>query len=173
MRFFLGVLSALAMLVAFPAWAAQLQGKVIAVTDGDTIKVLDAGLKTHVIRLLGIDAPERKQPFGQQSRRHLSGLVFGQQVIVEWQLKDRDGRILGKVLASPTGCLHCEPATDVNLAQVSSGHAWWYRQFARNQTAPDRVLYEHAEREAQRIHIGLWVDDSPIPPWEWRKGRRD
>ena len=156
-----------------PAWSAELQGKVIAVTDGDTIKVLDAGLKTHVIRLLGIDAPERKQPFGQQSKRHLADLVFGQSVKVEWRTKDRDNRLLAKVWASSAMCQGCGMTLDVNLAQVTTGHAWWYRQFAGNQSPSDRALYDQSEQSARTLGIGLWGMGNPIPPWEWRKGRRE
>lgn len=161
-----------AVLLTGAARAETLQGKVIAVTDGDTIKVLDIGMKTHVVRMLGIDAPEKKQPFGQQSRQHLAGLVFGQTVKIEWRLKDRDDRLLAKVLANSPSCPSCGMTLDVNLAQVTTGHAWWYHHFAKNQTAQDRALYEQSEESARGIPIGLWSGENPIPPWEWRKGRR-
>lgn len=160
------------LLLAFSATAGTFQGKVISVTDGDTIKVLDSNFETQVIRLLGIDAPEKKQAFGQQSKQHLSGLVFGQNVTVQWQLKDRDDRILGKVLATPLGCATCDMTLDVNLAQVSAGYAWWYHHFARNQSISDRALYEHSEQSARALRLGLWSDTNPIAPWDWRKGRR-
>ena len=62
-------------------------------------------------------------------------------------------------------------ATDVNLALVSSGHAWWHRQFTRNQPLQDRMPYGHAQFNAKQTLIGLWADDNPIPPWAWRKGK--
>lgn len=161
------------LLIGCAAAADTFEAKVVAVTDGDTIKVLDADFQTHVIRMLGIDAPEKKQPFGQQSRQHLADLVFGQNVIVEWHSKDRYKRILGKVWAESKSCHSCGMTLDVNLAQVATGYAWWYEQYAMNQTAADRVLYEKAEQQARIKSLMLWRDVSKIPPWEWRKGRRD
>jgi len=82
--------------------AATLQGKVVSVSDGDTIKVLDATNTQHKIRLQGIDAPEKAQPFGQKSKQSLSQLVYNKQVTVEYQKKDKYGRTLGKVLHNGT-----------------------------------------------------------------------
>ncbi len=80
-----------------PAFADSLTGKVVKITDGDTLYVLDANFKQHKIRLAGIDAPERTQAYGLASRKHLVSIVAGQQVTVEYQKRDRYGRILGKV----------------------------------------------------------------------------
>ena len=83
--------------LSIPAFADFLTGKVVRVVDGDTLYVLDANYKEHKIRLAGIDAPERKQAYGLASRKHLASIVAGQQVTVEYQKRDRYGRILGKV----------------------------------------------------------------------------
>jgi len=89
----LGVLICLSL----PASADSLTGKVAKITDGDTLYVLDANYQQHKIRLAGIDAPERKQAYGLASRKHLASLVAGKQVTIEYQKRDRYGRILGKV----------------------------------------------------------------------------
>ncbi|HEY0839898.1 MAG TPA: thermonuclease family protein, partial [Vulgatibacter sp.] len=124
----------------------MLRGRVVALSDGDTITVLDAGKTQHKIRLTGIDAPERRQPFGTRSTEHLSGLVFQKEVEVEWTKRDRWGRILGKVLVAEPGCEgQACPKIDANLAQISAGMAWWYRQYARDQPSTDRLAYEQAE----------------------------
>ncbi len=89
----LGVLICLSL----PASAESLTGKVVKITDGDTLYVLDANHKQHKIRLAGIDAPERKQAYGLASRKHLASIVAGKQVRVEYQKRDRYGRIVEKV----------------------------------------------------------------------------
>jgi endonuclease YncB( thermonuclease family) len=122
--------------------------------------VLDAARTQHKVRLQGIDAPERGQPFGKRSKEHLSDLIAGQDVVVDWDKRDRYGRIVGKIL---------DEERDVNLAMVRAGYAWWYRKYADEQSAADRILYEDAEESAKAEGVGLWRDPAPIPPWEWRR----
>lgn len=76
----------------------RLEGKVVGVADGDTITVLSAVNRQARVRLQGVDAPESQQAFGQVSKQSLSDLIFGRQVIVEYEKTDRYGRTLGKVL---------------------------------------------------------------------------
>jgi endonuclease YncB( thermonuclease family) len=145
------------------ALADILTGKVVTVTDGDTISVLDGQQTQHKIRLMGIDCPEKTQPFGQKARDSLSGLVFGRSVSVDWQKQDRYGRIVGKVVVS---------GQDANLEQVRRGMAWHYKKYEREQEPSDRVTYAETEFGARNARRGLWVDREPIPPWDWRKIRR-
>lgn len=147
-----------------------LRGEVVGLSDGDTIKVLDRGT-TYKIRLMGIDAPERGQPFSKRSTQHLSSLVFRKKVEVHWEKKDFYQRILGKVMVEDPSCERC-PLIDVNLRQVEAGLAWWYRQYAKEQTPKDRALYERAELASREAKLGLWVDPEPVPPWEWRRDKR-
>ena len=163
---------ALALIVTFgPAGAEVLTGHVVGVTDGDTITVLDAAKVQHKIRVAGIDAPEKKQAFGQVSKENLSRLVFEKEVDIEWTKLDRYKRIVGKVLvASPNCASACSRSFDAGLSQVSAGLAWWYRKYAKEQPADDLPKYEKAELGAQSRHQGLWGDKSPIAPWDWRKG---
>ncbi len=92
----------------------SLTGKVTRVVDGDTLYVLDTNYKQHKIRLARIDAPERKQAYGLAFRKHLVSIVAGQQVIAEYQKRDRYGLIVGKVLLD---------RIDVCLEQVETGFA--------------------------------------------------
>jgi len=154
----------LALLFAFACNAATITGKVVGVADGDTITVLDADKVQHKIRLAGIDAPEKKQAFGNRSKESLSDMVFEKTVNVETEKRDRYGREIGKVLVN---------GRDVNLVQVERGMAWFYRQYQREQSPNDRTLYEAAEDAAKAGKRGLWRDVDPTPPWDFRKAKRD
>jgi len=151
---------------------ADLSGKVVAVSDGDTIKVLDANNILYRVRLTGIDAPEKAQPFGNASRRHLASMVAGKEVRVESSKTDRYGRVLGKVWVQPRDCPGCGKTLDANHAQILSGMAWWYQDYAREQSEEDRGRYKSAVTEAKLRKIGLWSEANPIPPWAWRRGQR-
>ncbi len=154
------------------AHADTLNGRVVGVADGDTITVLDADRQQHKIRLQGIDAPERAQPFGQRSKENLSRLVFYKDVRVEWEKRDKYKRIVGKVWVQPTSCPTCAMTLDVGHAQITVGLAWWYRKYAKEQSPQDRGAYEFSEQEARAKRAGLWADGHPVPPWDWRKGER-
>lgn len=104
------------------------------------------------------------QAFGTRSRQNLAGMVFGKDVLVEWNKRDRDRRKVGVVLIN---------GHDANLEQVRAGMAWWYRQYAREQTLDDSRFYEQAEAEARAAKRGLWADPAPVPPWEFRREGRN
>jgi endonuclease YncB( thermonuclease family) len=164
----------LALLVGFgTAGAAVLTGRVVGVSDGDTITVLDAAKVQYKIRVSGIDAPEKKQAFGQVSKENLSRLVFNKMVDIEWTKYDRYKRIVGKVLVQSPNCNGvCAKTFDAGLSQVNAGLAWWYRKYAKEQSQEDQSKYERTELGAQARHQGLWIDKTPIAPWDWRKGGR-
>ncbi len=117
---------------------------------------------------MGIDAPEKAQAYGQKSKQHLSGLVFGRQVLVEWHKRDRYQRIVGKIMVAQPGCSSCDGTIDVGLEQIKAGMAWWYRKYASEQATEDRNLYETTEAKARKGEVGLWRDPEPVPPWKWR-----
>lgn len=149
--------------------ADTLTGKVVGVTDGDTITVLDGSRQTHKVRLSGIDAPEKDQPFGQKSKEHLSHLVHRQDVRVDWHKTDRYGRVIGQVWVRPSDCPKCEWNLDANKAQLTAGLAWWYRRYAHEQPKADQHAYEHEENEAKNRGVELWADAHSVPPWDWRR----
>jgi len=159
--------------VAFAAQSATLIGRVVGVSDGDTITVLDAERQQHKVRLGGIDAPEKAQPFGRRARESLARLVFAREADIEWQKRDRYGRILGKVMISPQDCTSCPRTLDAGLSQVEGGLAWWYVRYAQDQAPQDRERYSHAEISARELAVGLWRDPVPTPPWEWRRVSRE
>lgn len=154
MRF---ILSAVALVAAFAAWGKTLEGKVTRVSDGDTIWVKGSGEqgKGVKVRLDRIDAPESKQDYGFEAKEYLNGRIGGKTVKVEWEKKDQFGRILGIVYFEDT---------DINLEMVATGNAWHYAHF--DQT-PE---YAEAEKSARAARIGLWADESPINPYDFRQG---
>lgn len=157
------VLATLLLCLALPAHADILTGKVVRVADGDTVTILDSSNQQHKIRLMGIDAPEKKQAFGQRSKQSLSEMVAGKTVRVDWNKRDRYRRIVGKILLD---------GRDVNLEQVKRGMAWHYKAYEREQDVEDRSAYAQAEHQAQSKHIGLWADANTLAPWEFRSIQR-
>lgn len=149
----------LLVLGTFSVSAEVIHGKVIRVSDGDTIAVLDSRNRQYKIRLAGIDAPERKQANYETSRKNLAALTFGKIVVVNWYKKDRYGRLVGSVEAD---------RQDVGLVQLRAGQAWWFRQYAHEQSVFDRSQYAVAESEARSNARGLWKNPKAVPPWEWR-----
>ena len=156
------IIVTIALALACTVNAETITGQVVGVADGDTITVLDVDKVQHKIRLAGIDAPEKKQPFGNRSKESLSDLVFDKTVNVETEKRDRYGRQIGKVLVN---------GQDVNLVQVERGMAWFYRQYQREQSPNDRRLYEAAEDAAKAGKRGLWRDTEPVPPWDFRHNK--
>lgn len=140
--------------------AAEIQGKVIRVLDGDTIEVKTLPAKIVVyevpirVRLINIDAPEKKQSLGHWSANQLKALLAGQSVTVSYTQTDRYGRIVGRVFTTN--------GTDASRFMVQSGAAWVYERYNADESLPA------LQREAQEQKLGLWADTNPVPPWEWR-----
>lgn len=151
------------LLVSCIAIADTYTGRVVGVADGDTVTVLDSTNTQHKVRLSGIDAPEKKQAFGQISKQHLADLVFGKLVTIETRKRDRDKRELGKVTID---------GRDANLNMLQSGLAWYYKKYANNLQVPDRQSYAAAEVSAQQRGQGLWQDANPVPPWDFRHQKK-
>ncbi len=139
--------------------AGPAQGRVVRVIDGDTIEVLGSGNRRERVRLAGIDAPERAQPYSRHSRDALAALVAGRSVRIDGRKSDRWGRRVGNVFVDDR---------DVGLAMVQAGLAWHFARFAHEQ-APDAALaYAQAQQLAREARIGLWAEDDPVPPWLFR-----
>jgi endonuclease YncB( thermonuclease family) len=136
----------------------DLNGRVVRVTDGDTVSVLDAANRQTKVRLYGIDTPEQDQPYGNAAKRVLLDLVSQQQVGVVLVTIDSYGRKVGTLY---------HDGANINLAMVASGYAWWYEHYA-----PHERRLAVAEQQARQQKLGLWQDSHPIPPWEWRRRHR-
>ena len=146
------------LLLSLSLFSAEIKGTVVAVYDGDTITVLDEMDKGNFkIRLDKIDAPEKKQAFGNKAKQFLSSLIFGKQVTVRFKAVDRYGRILGVI--------YCDGA-EVNLLMVQNGFAWHYSYYDKT------ASYIDAERRAREKRIGLWSAENPVNPHRFRKKQR-
>lgn len=139
-----------------PVFAYEISGKVTKVTDGDTIHILDSSHENHKIRLADIDAPERKQPFGNKSKQMLSSLIFSKVVTADCTNKDRYKRDI---------CTIYYNEINVNAKMVVDGGAWVYRKYYKGSE------YYTLETQAKKDGLGLWntSEYQSIPPWEWRR----
>ncbi|MEW1489927.1 thermonuclease family protein [Escherichia coli] len=147
------------LLMALPlSVLADIEGKVVRILDGDTLDVLQEGNKISRIRLEGIDAPEKSQPYGQRSRQMLTMLTANKWVNVKSHGSDRYGRILGEIY-SPD---------NINEKMITTGMAWAYRYHGK----PTNEKYLIQENKARSNKSGLWADPDAIEPWKWRKNNR-
>ena len=140
-----------------------LEGRIVGVTDGDTITLLDANNSQYKIRLAGIDAPESHMPYGQKAKAYLASLVFGQQVVAQMHKQDRYGRTIATLMLG---------TQDANLAMVQAGLAWHYKQYAKEQPKAEALAYAQAEEQARAQGLGLWHDNVPTAPWDWRRSHK-
>jgi endonuclease YncB( thermonuclease family) len=136
-----------------------LHGCVVTVTDGDTLDIR-GGDVIVTVRLHGIDAPESSQAFGVEATAALRGNADGKRVSVRVTDVDRYGRAVGRVIL-PGG-------QELNRLLVAQGLAWWYRSYA-----PDNRDLQRLEQTAREAGRGLWSQEDPTPPWEWRHGFED
>jgi endonuclease YncB( thermonuclease family) len=143
------------LLLSLSLFSAEIIGKVVGVSDGDTITVLDdMDQGKFRIRLDKIDAPEKKQAFGNKAKQFLSTLIFGKKVSIRFKSIDNYGRVLGVVSLD---------GKEINLVMVQSGYAWHYSYYDKT------PAYIQAEKQARAEKKGLWQDPNPINPFEYRK----
>lgn len=151
-----GLFCVVAVFLAPCAFGAQAY-RVVKIADGDTLTALSPKLQQLKCRLYGIDAPEKKQAFGQASKLSLAELSFGRTAYIDIVGRDRYGRSICRVAVD---------GVDVNKAQIARGMAWMYREYAKD------VSYSDAESAAQARRIGIWRDARPVPPWAFRRAGR-
>ena len=143
------------LLLSLSLFSAEIIGKVVGVSDGDTITVLDdMDQGKFRIRLDKIDAPEKKQAFGNKAKQFLSTLIFGKKVSIRFKSIDNYGRVLGVVSLD---------GKEINLVMVQNGYAWHYSYYDKT------PAYIEAEKQARAEKKGLWQDPNPINPFEYRK----
>jgi endonuclease YncB( thermonuclease family) len=133
----------------------RLSGTVVGIVDGDTVDVrLESGMIR--VRLHGVDAPERDQPYGKAARRALSRLVYLENVAIEPVEQDQYHRLVARLWLD---------GRDVNAELLETGNAWVYRHFAQEAASCAR------EQQARRQGRGLWSlpREQWVAPWEWRR----
>lgn len=144
--------------VTDPSQMEFLVGRVVRVSDGDTVTVLDANNTQHRVRLAQIDAPESKQAFSMVSKKALSELIAAKEVVVKIDGIDRYKRVLGEIFIDDK---------NVNLYMVRNGFAWAYTQYVSDNN------YFNAQEAGQREKLGLWSDPHPMAPWDYRRHQRE
>lgn len=148
------------------ASAETLRGMVKTVYDGDTVVIVGRGTGRVTIRLYGIDAPETRkpkspgQPYGSQARRVLMYKLLGKEVTAEVQDYDQYGRAVAVLQLD---------RRDINAEMVNEGMAWAYRHYL---AGPYASQYINLEAKARRQHRGLWRENNPQPPWEFRQRQK-
>ncbi len=143
---------------AFGVIAAAPENSVIRIKDGDTVVIMGANRTPYTVRLSGIDAPEKGQPYAKKSKKLLSNLIYKKIVRVVAQNKpDRYGRTIARLYVD---------SVDINAAMIEHGGAWVYRRYARGSSF---ASFYKAEAQAKKNKRGLWALPTPLPPWEWRK----
>lgn len=156
------VLCALVILFGVPAFGKPneiLAGKVVSVTDGDTISVLSHQAPVKV-RLASVDCPEKAQPFGTLAKKFTADSCFGKQVEVSVLGRDRYGRLIGSVYLESGKCLNTE--------LVKVGLAWWYEKYD-----PGNIMLSKLQQQAKDRRLGLWIQPQPIRPWEFRRQKKN
>ena len=146
----------LLILLLLPQLSFAWQGKVVGVSDGDTITVMHAG-KGEKIRLYGVDCPEKHQDFGQKAKQFTSNMVYGKTVDVEPVSTDRYGRTVG--LVSVNG-------KSINEELLKAGLAWVFTRYCDKPCCKQWYKYQE---EARQRKVNLWSMPNPVPPWEFRR----
>lgn len=152
------------------AFAITISGTVTQVRDGDTVQLTTEQGERLEVRLNGIDAPEKGQkrkpgqPFAEQSKDMLERLAANEHASLETTKTDRYGSRVG-VLWVDTG----NGSVDAGLLQIQMGMAWTYPQYLTELSPGLKESYKYAEAIAKLKRRGLWADEKPRPPWNWRK----
>jgi len=142
---------------SYPAVQAGqvMAGKVIGVIDGATLKILTSSNVDFRVRLAEIDVPEKYQAFWDKAKNALADKTTGKEVTLRVVRQDPYGGIDAFVYIGQRG---------INMEMVAEGWAWRAQYSRISELA-------QVENEARKKRVGLWVDENPMPPWEYRNQR--
>jgi endonuclease YncB( thermonuclease family) len=141
-----------------------LTGRIATIADGDSFTMTSQDGRRIGVRIGGIDAPEKGQPFADRSRDNLVRLLGRGTLEVEPIKTDPYGRQVARVRAG---------GEDVALAQIEAGLAWHFVRYAADQLPDERVRYAQSQRDARQAARGLWADPEPVAPWLHRQQKRN
>jgi endonuclease YncB( thermonuclease family) len=133
------------------------EGRCVKVYDGDTIEVMAGGPRSVRVRLHAIDSPEKGQPFSNVATKRTRELVEGKRVRVEVRDRDQYDRLVARIYIDDR---------DLSEQLISEGLAWHYTRYS------SELALGQAQRQARKARRGLWQDPDPVPPWEFRRLRR-
>jgi endonuclease YncB( thermonuclease family) len=145
---------------ALPEPPKQMQVRVVAIQDGDTIVATDTQQRKYTIQLDGIDAPELAQPYGEASKLHLERRILRKTVVLMWHKTGKDGTLIAKVMLNNG---------DINMLQLRTGSAWNAGNLTVNYSGNDKARYASSQQHAKDKQLGLWREGNAVEPWEWRK----
>ena len=144
----------MALFISAISLANDLEGKVVAVIDGNTLQIVCQNDQTHIVHLLGIDSPELSQEFGNESKEYLEKIALGKKVTVSIEGKDRRGNPLAVVMVNGR--------KDLRIELLEEGLAWT----AEKNPLPE---LEACRTRAASKGLGLWKQNNPTPPWTHRR----
>jgi len=144
------------------AQAEAVYARVVKIYDGDTLAIVDGMSRELRVRLSGIDAPERAQPFGAASRKSLAELARGKTALIEYYKLDKYGRLVARVRVD---------GRDISVEQLRRGMAWHRVSVPLDQSAQEALLYGQAEQEARSRRLGIWQENA-VPPWKFREANK-
>ena len=143
-------------ILAWPLGAGAWSGKITGIIDGDSLRIMRPGFGEVELRLYGIDAPEFKQAFGRAAKKHLASVLSRHMATIKTLDRDKHGRSV--VILWQNG-------RNVNEIMVRDGYAWVYRRYCRESFCHDWLRFE---KDARLKKLGLWQEEEPVPPWEFR-----
>ena len=133
-----------------------LTAKVIGIKDGDTVVVLDSLNHQTTLRLAEVDCPEKSQPFGTKAKQFTSNQIYLK--TIKYVVTDTD--IYGRSIAM---IYYHEDNKYLSAEIIKAGMGWHYKRYS---TSKELALFEDNAKKNKR---GLWIDNNPIEPFEWRK----
>jgi len=135
------------------------------ISDGDSFILTAANGERIRIRLAGIDAPERTQPYARRAQEALETLLRSGPISLEAQKKDRYDRWISIVRVA---------GVDAGLAQLDQGWAWYFKRYRKDLPQDLQAAYEAAEEKARAARRGLWAWEGSLePPWVFRERQRE
>ncbi|WP_417558775.1 thermonuclease family protein [Mesoflavibacter zeaxanthinifaciens] len=137
----------------------EIHGKIVGITDGDTVKLLTVDKTIIKVRVANIDCPERKQPYSARAKQFTSNQIFEKQVKLEYLKKDRYGRYICNIIY--------DDSLNLSKQLLKNGMAWHYVKYSNDESL------QMLENEAKKNKEGLWQDPTAVPPWEWRSSKRN
>ena len=133
-----------------------LTAKVVGIKDGDTVVVLDSLNNQTTLRLAEVDCPEKNQPFGTKAKQYTSDQIYLKTIKYVVTDTDRYGRSIAMIY-------YDEDNKYLSAEIIKAGMGWHYKRYS---TSKELATFED---NAKKNKIGLWIDNNPINPSDWRK----
>lgn len=144
------------LITTFTYSQTTLTAKVVGIKDGDTVVILDSLNNQTTLRLAEVDTPEKSQPFGTKAKQFTSDQIYLKTIKYVVTDTDRYGRSIAMIY-------YDEDNKYLSAEIIKAGLGWHYKKYS---TSKELAFFED---NARKNKIGLWIDNNPIQPSEWRK----